>query len=36
MEFVIMQNQKNGPEVIFPASVATAKAVYPMPPYSKR
>lgn len=36
MEFVIMQNQKNGPEVIYPASVATAKAIYPMPPYSTR
>ena len=36
MEFVIMQNQQNGPEVIFPDSVATAKAIYPMPAYSKR
>jgi branched-chain amino acid transport system substrate-binding protein len=36
MEFVIMQNQKNGPGVIFPASVATAKAVYPIPPYFSR
>lgn len=36
MEFVIMQNQKSGPEVIYPAEIATAKPVFPMPPYSKR
>ena len=36
MEFVIMQNQKTGTEVVYPSSVATAKAVYPMPPYSSR
>ena len=36
MEFVIMQNQKNGPEVVYPAEIATAKPVFPMPPYSKR
>jgi branched-chain amino acid transport system substrate-binding protein len=36
MEFAIMQNQKSGTEVIFPKSVATAKAVYPAPAFSKR
>lgn len=36
MEFVIMQNQKDGPEVVYPAEIATAKPVFPMPPYSKR
>lgn len=36
MEFVIMQNQKTGTEVVYPSSVATAKPVYPMPPYSSR
>lgn len=36
MEFVIMQNQKNGPEVVFPASVATAQSIYPVPAFSKR
>ncbi len=36
MEFVIMQNQKDGPEVIYPAAIATAKPVFPMPPYSQR
>jgi hypothetical protein len=25
-----------GPEVIYPAAVATAKGVYPAPPYSAR
>ena len=36
MEFVIMQNQKSGPEVVYPKEIATAKPVYPMPPYSSR
>lgn len=31
MEFVIMQNMADGPEVIFPPEIATAKAVYPAP-----
>jgi branched-chain amino acid transport system substrate-binding protein len=35
-EFAIMQNMPGGPEVIFPAAVATAKGVYPAPPYSAR
>lgn len=36
MEFVVMQNQKDGLEVVYPDSVATAKPIYPMPPYSER
>jgi branched-chain amino acid transport system substrate-binding protein len=36
MEFVIMQNQENGPEVIYPPEVATAKPVYPVPAFSER
>jgi len=35
-EFAIMQNMPGGPEVISPAAVATAKGVYPAPPYSAR
>ena len=35
-EFAIMQNMPGGPEVIYPAAVATAKGVYPAPPYSAR
>lgn len=36
MEFVVMQNQKQGLEVVYPPSIATAKPVYPVPAYSKR
>lgn len=36
MEFVVMQNQKDGLEVVYPPSVATAKPVYPVPIYSAR
>lgn len=36
MEFVIMQNQDSGPEVVYPSEVATAKPVYPVPMYSNR
>ncbi|MCG8562229.1 MAG: branched-chain amino acid ABC transporter substrate-binding protein, partial [Hyphomicrobiales bacterium] len=36
MEFVVMQNQKQGLEVVFPASVATGKPVFPVPAYDKR
>jgi branched-chain amino acid transport system substrate-binding protein len=36
MEFVIMQNLSSGPEVVFPAEIATAKPAYPMPAYSSR
>lgn len=35
-EFAIMQNMPGGPEVIYPAAVATAKGVYPAPPFSAR
>lgn len=35
-EFAIMQNLPNGPEVIYPPAVATAKAVYPAPAYGSR
>jgi len=35
-EFAIMQNMPGGPEVIYPPAVATAKGVYPAPPYSAR
>ncbi|MDP3163568.1 MAG: amino acid ABC transporter substrate-binding protein [Reyranella sp.] len=35
-EFAVMQNMPNGPEVIYPPEVATAKAVYPVPPYKDR
>jgi branched-chain amino acid transport system substrate-binding protein len=35
-EFAIMQNMPAGPEVIYPAVLATAKGVYPAPPYSAR
>lgn len=31
MEFVIMQNMADGPEVIYPADIATAKPAYPAP-----
>jgi branched-chain amino acid transport system substrate-binding protein len=36
MEFVIMQNQANGPEVVWPAAVRTAEPIYPVPVFSKR
>ena len=35
-EFAIMQNMPSGPEVVFPAAVATAKGVYPAPAYNAR
>ena len=35
-EFAIMQNMPSGPEVIYPPAVATAKGVYPAPPFSAR
>ena len=35
-EFSIMQNMPGGPEVIYPAPVATAKPAYPVPPFSER
>jgi len=36
MEFVVMQNQKQGLEVVYPEGVATGKPIYPVPPYDKR
>lgn len=36
MEFVVMQNQKQGLEVVYPESVATAKPVLPVPDFNKR
>lgn len=35
-EFVVMQNMPSGPEAVFPPEIATAKAVYPAPPYKDR
>ena len=35
-EFAVMQNMPNGPEVVYPPEVATAKAIYPVPPYKDR
>lgn len=35
-EFAIMQNMPGGPEVIYPPAVATAKGVYPAPPFNQR
>lgn len=36
MEFVVMQKQAEGLEVVFPPAVATADAIYPAPAYSAR
>ena len=36
MEFVVMQNLPEGPEVVFPAAIATAKVAYPVPAFSDR
>lgn len=35
-EFSIMQTLPNGLEVVYPPAVATAKPVYPVPPFAKR
>ena len=35
-EFAVMQNMPTGPEVVYPPEVATAKAIYPVPPYKDR
>jgi branched-chain amino acid transport system substrate-binding protein len=35
-EFAIMQTLPNGLEVVYPPAVATAKAVYPVPPFAQR
>lgn len=36
MEFVVMQKQADGLEVVFPPAVATADPIYPTPAYSER
>jgi hypothetical protein len=36
MEFVIMQNQKNGAQVVYPPEVRTAEPIYPVPKFSDR
>jgi branched-chain amino acid transport system substrate-binding protein len=36
MEFTVMQKQPQGLEVIYPAAVQTAKAIFPAPPFAKR
>jgi branched-chain amino acid transport system substrate-binding protein len=36
MAFVVMQKQPNGLQVVYPPAVATAKVIYPVPPFSKR
>lgn len=36
MEFVIMQNQDSGPEVVYPPEIKTAEPIFPVPPYSER
>lgn len=36
MEFVVMQKQPEGLEVVFPPAVATAAAIYPVPAFSAR
>jgi branched-chain amino acid transport system substrate-binding protein len=35
-EFAIMQTLPDGLEVVYPPSVATAKPVYPVPPFAQR
>ncbi len=35
-EFAVMQNTPGGVEVVYPAEIATAKAIYPVPPYKDR
>ena len=35
-EFVVMQNLPEGPEVVYPPEVATAKAVFPVPAFKER
>ena len=36
MQFVVMQNQANGSEVVFPPEVRTAEPIYPVPKYADR
>ena len=35
-EFAVMQNLPEGVEVVYPPEIATAKAVYPIPPFKDR
>jgi branched-chain amino acid transport system substrate-binding protein len=35
-EFVVLQNQPGGLEVVYPPEVATAKMIYPVPTFDKR
>ena len=35
-EFAVMQTLPNGAELVYPPPVATAKPVYPVPPFAKR
>jgi branched-chain amino acid transport system substrate-binding protein len=36
MEFVIMQNQKDGPQVVYPEAIRTAEPIHPVPKFSER
>ncbi len=36
MQFVVMQNQAKGSEVVFPPEVRTAEPIYPVPKYADR
>ncbi len=36
MEFVIMQNQKDGPQVVYPKAIRTAEPIHPVPKFSER
>jgi branched-chain amino acid transport system substrate-binding protein len=36
MEFAVMQKQPQGLEVVYPDAIATAKPIYPIPPFAKR
>jgi branched-chain amino acid transport system substrate-binding protein len=35
-EFAVVQTLPNGLEVVYPPAIATAKPIYPVPPFSKR
>ncbi len=36
MEFVVMQNQQDGPEVVYPTAIKTAEPIFPVPTYKDR
>jgi branched-chain amino acid transport system substrate-binding protein len=36
MEFVIMQNQGGGAEVVYPPEVRTAQPIFPVPKFEER